>query len=83
MQSSPPPNGAGNDCFRYAFAPGSSVSIDITGSAVTMLGGSLIVDAVTPLVFNTIVLTQHYETTIARGNRDSSTTAFGGALLPM
>jgi len=59
--------GAGNDCFRYAFGVGSSVSIDITGSAVTMLGGTLIVDAVTPLALNTIVLTMHHETTIAGG----------------
>ena len=67
MYSPPAPTGAGNDCFRYAFSAGSSVSIDITGSAVTMLGGTLIVDAVTPLVFNTIVLTMHHESSIEPG----------------
>ncbi len=52
------------NCFRYAFQPGSSVSIDITGSAVTMLGGTLNINAVTPIVFGTIVLTTIGTTTI-------------------
>jgi hypothetical protein len=55
------------NCFRYGFSPGSSVTVDITGSAVTMLGGTLIVDAVTSIVLDTIVLTMHHETTIAGG----------------
>jgi hypothetical protein len=67
MNDPPAPWGAGNDCFRYPYSAGSSITIDITGNAVTMLGGSLIVDSVTPLVFDTIVLTQHYQTTIASG----------------
>jgi MYXO-CTERM domain-containing protein len=67
MASPPAPSGAGNDCFRYPFAEGSSVTIDITGDAVSLLSGSLIVDAVSSLVFNTIVITQHFETTLAGG----------------
>jgi len=67
MQSAPAPSGAGNDCFRHPFAPGSSISIDITGDRVELLGGTLIVDSVIPLVFNTIVLTQHREWTIEPG----------------
>jgi hypothetical protein len=51
-------------CFRYGFEPGSSVTLDITGSAVTMVGGTLNVHAITPLVFGTIVLETIYSTTI-------------------
>jgi len=52
------------NCFRYAFQPGSSVTVDITGSAVTMVGGTLNVNATTPLVFGTIVLNVVGQTTI-------------------
>ena len=55
------------NCFRYAFTPGSSVTVDITGGAVTMLGGTLNVTAVTPILFNSAVLTTIGVTTIAGG----------------
>jgi hypothetical protein len=45
------------NCFRYAFSPGSSVDLDIVGSAVTFAGGTLIVDAVTPVATYAITLT--------------------------
>jgi len=67
MESPPAPGGAGNDCFRYALAAGSSVTVDITGSAVTMIGGSLLIDTSltpTPLVFGTINLSTVLNTTI-------------------
>lgn len=52
-------------CFRYAFAPGSSISVDITGNAVTMLGGTLyIVNAVAPALSGTLTLTSNTVTTI-------------------
>lgn len=54
-------------CFRYAFEPGSSLAIDITGNTVTMLGGTLGIHAVTPLVFGTIVLETSFTTTVAPG----------------
>ena len=64
MASSVPiPTGNGN-CFRYAFEPGSSVTLDITGTAVTMIGGTLNIHAITPLVFGTIVLESIATTTI-------------------
>jgi len=56
--------GSSLNCFRYAFAAGSSVTVDITGSAVTMIGGTLNVIAVTPIVFGTIVLSTNGVTTI-------------------
>lgn len=59
--------GSSQDCFRYAFSPGSSITIDVTGSRVELLGGSLIVDSVQPLVFGTIALTTHSVTTIEPG----------------
>lgn len=55
-------------CFRYSFQPGSSLTVDITGSAVTLMGGTLVMDTATPLVFGTILLTSH-----------SVTNLFGGA----
>jgi len=67
MESPPAPTGAGNDCFRYSFAPGSSVTVDITGSAVTMIGGTLEIDTTgtpTPLVFGTINLSVDTTATI-------------------
>lgn len=66
MSSPPAPGGAGNDCFRYPFGPGSSVSVDITGSAVTMLGGTVNINTSpgTPLVFGTINLTVIVSTTM-------------------
>jgi len=64
MESPPAPAGAGNDCFRYAFGAGSSVTLDIDGSNVTMLGGTINIAAVTPLVFGTIVLSTNITTTI-------------------
>ena len=54
-------------CFRYAFEPGSSLAIDITGNTVTMLGGTLGIHAFTPLVFGTIVLETSFTTTVAPG----------------
>ena len=67
MQSPPAPTGAGNDCFRYNFVPGGSIAIDITGTAVTMLGGSYSLNTFptpTPLVFGTINLSTNVTTTI-------------------
>jgi len=67
MFSPPGPTGAGNDCFRYTFAAGSSVSVDITGTAVTMIGGTINIDTTatpTPLVFGTINLGTNIVTTI-------------------
>jgi len=67
MESPPAPTGAGNDCFRYSFAAGSSITVDITGSAVTMIGGTLEIDTTgtpTPLVFGTINLSVDTTTTI-------------------
>jgi len=67
MESPPAPTGAGNDCFRYAFAAGSSITVDITGSAVTMIGGTIEIDTTgtpTPLVFGTINLSVDTTTTI-------------------
>lgn len=54
-------------CFRYPFLAGSSLTVDITGTDVTMLGGTLLVNAVTPLVFGTIVLTTNSVTTVDAG----------------
>lgn len=67
MQSAPAPAGAGNDCFRYSFQPGSSITVDITGSAVTMIGGTILINTTTtptPLVFGTINLSTVLSTTI-------------------
>ena len=55
------------NCFRYQFAPGSSVTVDITGSAVTVLGGTINVNAVTPILYGTAVLTTIATTTMAAG----------------
>jgi len=57
-------SGSSLNCFRYAFEAGSSVTVDITGSAVTMVGGTLNVHAITPIVFGTIVLETLGSTTI-------------------
>jgi len=59
--------GSSLNCFRYAFEAGSSVTVDITGGAVTMVGGTLNVHAITPIVFGTIVLETVGTTTIAGG----------------
>ena len=62
-----PRQGAGNDCFRYNFVPGGSIAIDITGTAVTMLGGSYSLNTFptpTPLVFGTMNLSTNVTTTI-------------------
>jgi len=70
MASPPAPTGAGNDCFRYSFQPGSSVTVDITGSAVTMIGGTILIDTTatpTPLVFGTINLSTVLSVGIAGG----------------
>jgi len=70
MESPPAPAGAGNNCFRYAFAPGSSVTVDITGSAVTMIGGSYTIDTrlnPTPLLFGSLNLGTFVTSTIAAG----------------
>lgn len=67
MQSPPAPGGAGNDCFRYSFAAGSSITVDITGAAVTMIGGTINVDNTAtpaPVVFGTINLSAVTTTTI-------------------
>jgi hypothetical protein len=64
FQSPPAPQGAGNTCFRYQALPGSSVSVDITGYAVTMLGGTIGFSATTPLVAGTIVLSTNTLTTL-------------------
>jgi len=67
MESPPGPIGAGNDCFRYTFAAGSSITVDITGTAVTMIGGTLEIDTTgtpTPLVFGSINLSVDTTTTI-------------------
>jgi len=67
MESPPAPTGAGNDCFRYTFAAGSSVTVDITGSDVTMMGGTILIDTTgtpTPLVFGSINLSVDLVTTL-------------------
>jgi len=67
MESPPAPGGAGNDCFRYAFAAGSSVTVDITGTAVTMIGGTIEIDTTgtpTPLNFGAINLSVDTTTTL-------------------
>ncbi len=67
MSSPPAPGGAGNDCFRYGFAAGSSVTVDITGTAVTMIGGVININTSanpTPIVFGTINLTTIVSTTL-------------------
>jgi len=56
--------GSALNCFRYAYRAGSSVTVDITGSAVTMVGGTLGIDAVTPLLFGDVVLTADISNTI-------------------
>lgn len=56
---------AAGGCFRYAFSAGSSLTIDITGSAVTLLSGTLVIDTATPLVFGTINLTSHSVTNLS------------------
>ncbi len=69
----PPTNGGAcaagmtGDCFRYAFAAGSSMTVDITGSAVTLIGGTLVMNTLTPLVFGTIELSSHSVTNFAGG----------------
>jgi hypothetical protein len=68
LQSPPAPGGAGNDCFRYGFAPGSSVTLDITGSAVTLISGVVNINTSatpTPLVFGTINLSVNVSTTMS------------------
>ncbi len=70
MESPAAPAGAGNDCFRYSLQPGSSITVDITGSAVTMIGGTLLIDTSltpTPLVFGTINLATVLSVDIAGG----------------
>jgi hypothetical protein len=70
MSSPPAPAGAGNDCFRYGFAPGSSITVDITGGVVTMVGGDIYINTFpnpTPLVFGTINLAVNTSTHIAGG----------------
>jgi hypothetical protein len=67
FDSPPAPEGAGNNCFRYGFAAGSSVTVDITGSYVTMIGGTININTVptpTPLVFGTINLGTTVTTTL-------------------
>jgi hypothetical protein len=67
MESPPDPAGAGNNCFRYPLGAGSSITVDITGSAVTMIGGNLNISTVatpTPLVFGTINLSTSIQGTI-------------------
>jgi hypothetical protein len=54
-------------CFRYAFSAGSSLTIDITGSDVTLLSGTLVIDTATPLVFGTINLTSHSVSNLSGG----------------
>jgi hypothetical protein len=87
MESPPAPGGAGNDCFRYTFAAGSSVTVDITGTAVTMIGGSLHIDTTatpTPLNFGQINLGTNITTTIygATLNVPAATgTLFGDSIL--
>jgi len=50
------PLGMSNKCFIYSFAAGSSVDLDITGTAVTLTGATTHAVALTPLVFGTINL---------------------------
>jgi hypothetical protein len=67
MESIPAPQGAGNDCFRYSLGAGSSITVDITGNVVTMIGGQLNINTFatpTPLVFGTINLSTNITTTI-------------------
>jgi hypothetical protein len=68
--------GSSENCFRYAFDAGSSITVDITGSAVTMVGGTLNVHAITPLVFGTIVL-ETFGTTTIYGATDFTPAATG------
>lgn len=79
MLDRPAPIGAGNNCFRYAFAAGSSVTVDIVGSDVTMIGGQINIDTTanpTPLVFGTINLGTNITTTIY-GATDTTPAATG------
>lgn len=67
MQSQPAPQGAGNDCFRYSLEGTSSITVDITGTAVTMIGGNIDVNTFatpTPIVFGTINLSTDITTTV-------------------
>ncbi len=43
-------------CFPSAFGPGSSVTVDIAGSDVTLVGGTLEIDSVAVVLSGTIVL---------------------------
>jgi len=52
----PCPLGMSNQCFIYPFATGSSVDLDITGSAVTLISAATHIVAFAPLVFGTINL---------------------------
>jgi len=87
MDSPPAPTGAGNDCFRYAFAAGSSITVDITGSAVTMIGGTIELDTTatpTPLVFGSINLSTDLTLTLygATANTPAATgTLVGDSIL--
>ncbi|MEX2207365.1 MAG: PEP-CTERM sorting domain-containing protein [Myxococcota bacterium] len=68
MESPPAPTGAGNDCFRYGLAAGSSITLDITGSDVTLITGTVLVNTFatpTPLVFGTINLSVDVSTTLS------------------
>lgn len=68
--TNPTPTGG---CFRYAYGAGSSISVDITGSTVTMLGGTLNLHAITPLAssiadpLGSIILETISTTTFAGG----------------
>jgi len=56
--------GSSLDCFRYFLAGGSSVTVDITGTAVTMIGGTLNFASETPAAFDTLHLSAVGTTTI-------------------
>lgn len=45
----------GGGCFQTVFEAGSSITVDITGNSVTMLGGTLNLHIFTPLLFDSAV----------------------------
>jgi hypothetical protein len=79
MFSPPLPIGQTNNCFRYGFQPGSSVTVDITGDVVTMIGGTIFLSTAanpTPLAGGTFNLTTILETTIY-GQTENTPAAYG------
>ena len=59
-------NPPGGGCLRYPLLAGSSITADITGNSVTMIGGSLNIHPVVSAVFGTAIL-EFESTTIISG----------------